>query len=212
MGNHLIDGKFQSDKYPTTPRGKVPLSVEDVTAQDLLWEYAQRRRSVDAEFADDLETALRTAGYAPDGETADVDSASLLSWVTSALQGHAAVSCVCVESATMGSCVWIGIRPDAWSWFHNTVVATGNFPTGESALRLRAWYGLRWFMDHPVLEAGHHVRHVDQALMKYDASKDGASTSWWILPGCSKGVVSVGVRRQEDAVAISSLSSSAVGR
>lgn len=62
---HLIDGEFQSDKYPTTPRGKVPLSVKDPTAQDLLWSYAQRRRSVDAEFADDLEAALRTAGYVP---------------------------------------------------------------------------------------------------------------------------------------------------
>lgn len=65
MGAHLIDGEFQSDKYPTTPRGKVPLSVKDQTAQDLLWEYAQRRRVVDAEFSDDLETALRTAGYTP---------------------------------------------------------------------------------------------------------------------------------------------------
>jgi hypothetical protein len=60
---HLIDGQFQSDKYPTTPRGKVPLSVKDATAQDLLWEYAQRRRAVDKEFADDLEEALRIAGY-----------------------------------------------------------------------------------------------------------------------------------------------------
>lgn len=65
MGSHLVDGKFQSDKYPTTPRGKVPLSIEDPTAQDLLWEYAQRRRAVDAEFADDLETALRAVGYDP---------------------------------------------------------------------------------------------------------------------------------------------------
>jgi hypothetical protein len=65
MGAHLIDGEFQSDKYPTTPRGKVPLSVKDKTAQDLLWEYAQRRRKVDAEFSDDLETALRDAGYKP---------------------------------------------------------------------------------------------------------------------------------------------------
>mgnify|MGYP001614271270 CR=1 FL=1 len=32
-------------------------------SQDLLWEYAQRRRAVDAEFADDLEAALRIAGY-----------------------------------------------------------------------------------------------------------------------------------------------------
>lgn len=65
MGAHLIDGKFQSDKYPTCPRGKVPLSTKDVTAQDLLWEYAQRRRAVDAEFADDLERALIIDGYAP---------------------------------------------------------------------------------------------------------------------------------------------------
>jgi len=64
MGAHLIDGEFQSDKY-VCPRGKVPLSVKDVTAQDLLWEYAQRRRSVDAEFSDDLEMALRIAGYNP---------------------------------------------------------------------------------------------------------------------------------------------------
>jgi hypothetical protein len=75
MGAHLNEaGKFQSDKYPTTPAGKVPLSVEDPTAQDLLWEYAQRRRSVDAEFSDDLETALREAGYAgsrDDGDDGD---------------------------------------------------------------------------------------------------------------------------------------------
>jgi hypothetical protein len=60
---HIIDGEFQSDKYPNCPRGKVPLSVKDPTAQDLLWEYAQRRRAVDAEFADDLETCLRAVGY-----------------------------------------------------------------------------------------------------------------------------------------------------
>ncbi|HMI85954.1 MAG TPA: hypothetical protein VK550_17775, partial [Polyangiaceae bacterium] len=63
---HLTDGEFQSDKYPTTPRGKVPLSVKDPTAQDLLWEYAQRRRSVDAEFSADLEAAVRNAGYVPE--------------------------------------------------------------------------------------------------------------------------------------------------
>jgi hypothetical protein len=63
MGTHLIDGEFQSDKYPTTPRGKVPLSVKDPAAQGLLWEYAQRRRAVDAEFADDLQAALRAVGF-----------------------------------------------------------------------------------------------------------------------------------------------------
>lgn len=65
MGAHLLDGQFQSDKYPETPRGKVPLSCKDPTAQDLLWEYAQRRRAIDAEFSDDLEQALRIAGFQP---------------------------------------------------------------------------------------------------------------------------------------------------
>ncbi len=65
MGAHLISGQFQSDKYPGCPAGKVPLSVEDPSAQPLLWEYAQRRRSVDAEFSADLETALFAAGYTP---------------------------------------------------------------------------------------------------------------------------------------------------
>lgn len=63
MGSHLVDGKFQSDKYPTCPPGKVPLSVEDPMAQDLLWQYAQRRRAVDSEFSSDLETTLLAAGY-----------------------------------------------------------------------------------------------------------------------------------------------------
>ena len=66
MGSHLNEnGEFQSDKYPTCPAGKVPLSIKDLTAQDLLWEYAQRRREVDAEFSDDLETALKAAGFRP---------------------------------------------------------------------------------------------------------------------------------------------------
>jgi hypothetical protein len=63
MGSHIINGQFQSDKYPTCPPGKVPLSVKDPMAQDLLWRYAQRRRKVDAEFAADLESALLTAGF-----------------------------------------------------------------------------------------------------------------------------------------------------
>jgi hypothetical protein len=68
MGTHLIDGEFQSDKYPGCPRGKVPLSCKDPTAQDLLWEYAQRRRAVDAEFSADLEQALKLAGFSPPDE------------------------------------------------------------------------------------------------------------------------------------------------
>lgn len=65
MGDHIVNGKFQSDKYPSCPSGKVPLSIEDATAQDLLWEYAQRRRAVDAGFSEDLETCLRAAGFVP---------------------------------------------------------------------------------------------------------------------------------------------------
>jgi hypothetical protein len=65
MGAHIIDGEFQSDKYPTCPAGKVPLSTKDTTAQDLLFIYAQRRRAVDAEFAADLETALKLKGFEP---------------------------------------------------------------------------------------------------------------------------------------------------
>ncbi len=65
MGAHIVDGLFQSDKYPTCPPGKVPLSVKDSKAQDLLWEYAARRESVDAEFSADLRQALITAGYVP---------------------------------------------------------------------------------------------------------------------------------------------------
>lgn len=68
MGDHLIDGEFQSDKYPSTPRGCVPLKPSDPTAQDLLWEYAQRRRAVDGEFASDLEAALLLKGYCPPSE------------------------------------------------------------------------------------------------------------------------------------------------
>lgn len=61
--HHLIKGEFQSDKYPTCPRGKVPLSVKDKDAQPLLWHYAQLRRPVDSDFAMDLEIALKRAGY-----------------------------------------------------------------------------------------------------------------------------------------------------
>ena len=66
MGAHINkDGIFQSDKYPQCPAGKVPLSIKDKAAQPLLWRYAQTHRLIDAELSDDLETALRAAGYSP---------------------------------------------------------------------------------------------------------------------------------------------------
>lgn len=66
MPAHLDpDGRFQSDKYPTTPPDLVPLKVTDETAQDLLWEYASRRERVDAEFSEDLRHRLREVGFDP---------------------------------------------------------------------------------------------------------------------------------------------------
>ena len=73
MGEHLveIDGKvkIQSDKYPGTPPGKVPLSTSDADARDVLWIYAQRHIERDEEFAQDVLTALQHDGY--DGPTPD---------------------------------------------------------------------------------------------------------------------------------------------
>lgn len=67
MGAHLVDVDgvltFQSDKYPTCPAGKVPLSVKDPEAQLLLWRYAKLHQRLDAEFSADLETALINAGF-----------------------------------------------------------------------------------------------------------------------------------------------------
>lgn len=70
MGAHIDkDGRFQSDKHPTTPPDKVPLSVNDPLAQPLLWEYAEKFRAAnkdnDPEFADDVQARLRAVGYAP---------------------------------------------------------------------------------------------------------------------------------------------------
>ena len=75
---HIVNGQFQSDKYPSCPAGKVPLSVKDKAAQPLLWQYAESHRSIDEVFSDDLQWALRQAGYSPqnpspaesEGETA----------------------------------------------------------------------------------------------------------------------------------------------
>lgn len=59
MGEHLIDGEFKSDKYPWCPKGFVPLKLTDPDARAALKLYAERRRSIDAEFSDDLWKAIR---------------------------------------------------------------------------------------------------------------------------------------------------------
>jgi hypothetical protein len=69
MGDHLVevDGvlTFQSDKYPTCPPGKVPLSVKDKDAQPFLWAYAEIHEKRDPEFSADVKLALINAGYKP---------------------------------------------------------------------------------------------------------------------------------------------------
>ena len=59
------EGKFQSDRYPTTPAGFVPLKTSDKLAQDLLLIYAERRRHIDPDFSDDLITCLAADGFQP---------------------------------------------------------------------------------------------------------------------------------------------------
>ena len=65
MGNHLVGGEFQSDKYPWCARGFVPLKVTDKGAQYLLWEYAQTHRARDPEFSADLDRP-QERGFVPD--------------------------------------------------------------------------------------------------------------------------------------------------
>lgn len=66
MRPHIdAQGRFQSDKYPTTPPGLVPLKTSDELAQDLLLIYAQRRREIATEFSDDLITCLAMDGFRP---------------------------------------------------------------------------------------------------------------------------------------------------
>jgi hypothetical protein len=65
MGEHLVDGEFKSDKYPWCPAGFVALKLSDRDAQPFLWGYAEVHRPRDASFADDLQQALRGAGFYP---------------------------------------------------------------------------------------------------------------------------------------------------
>lgn len=73
---HLVelDGllDFQSDKYPSCPAGKVPISTKDPAGQDLLFEYAHRREvgshgssETDSSFASAVRIALQSRGFVP---------------------------------------------------------------------------------------------------------------------------------------------------
>lgn len=75
MPRHIIEGEFQSDKYPWCQRGFVPLKLTDPMAQPLLFAYAQIRRSRDWAFAEDLIKCLQAAGFPPSSEAAQGDDA-----------------------------------------------------------------------------------------------------------------------------------------
>lgn len=111
MGAHLIDGTFQSDKYPTTPAGKVPLSVKDKDAQDLLWEYAQRHRARDAEFSADLEAALKNAGFVPPTPDGEIHDAGCC-YTPSEMRAEAQRICPC-EDRNCGMVVRCKDHPDS---------------------------------------------------------------------------------------------------
>ncbi len=93
------EGLFQSDKYTWCKPNFVPLKIDDPMAQDLLWEYAQRRRKVDKEFASDLEFALQNAGYVP-GETEHAPDCAIM--LDAGEPGSAGLGCTCGRDAVCG--------------------------------------------------------------------------------------------------------------
>jgi len=78
MGSHTNkDGQFQSDKYPSCPPGKFPLSFTDVKAQPLIWWYSEITQ--DEELANDLKKCLLAVGYeVPEQRTAEQQRWDLL--------------------------------------------------------------------------------------------------------------------------------------
>jgi hypothetical protein len=85
MGAHLVNGEFVSDKFPGTPAGYILLSFKSPRCQDLLWELAERSRPEDEEFADDVQNALRVAGFKPGQSTiGDVTVGEIASGVANA--------------------------------------------------------------------------------------------------------------------------------
>lgn len=67
-------GEFQSDKYPTALADTVPLALHDRMAQDLLYIYAQRRKSKDFAFSVAVMERLLDFGYKPDVDPSTIFS------------------------------------------------------------------------------------------------------------------------------------------
>lgn len=94
MGKHLVDGKFQSDRSPETPPNHMLVDFDDKLAQPALWALAEAYRETDPEFADDVELALRIAGFKPPaaagvGDVTVGEIATGVANTASAVAGHA---------------------------------------------------------------------------------------------------------------------------
>ena len=61
MGDHIIDGEFQSDKYPTCPRGKVPLSIKAAATEELTRLRGERDEVVRIATTYQQDAAIRDA-------------------------------------------------------------------------------------------------------------------------------------------------------
>ncbi len=121
MGAHIIDGEFQSDKYEWCLPGFVPLKLTDPMAQPFLWAYAEERRSIDAEFADDLQEVLRLNGYngAKEKESNGVDSEP--------------VSRVVRATCMAPTCAWARMR--------SAIIRSGSISSTEVAARIASsWF------------------------------------------------------------------------
>lgn len=68
MGEHIVNGEFQSDKYPWCKPGFVPMKFTDPMSHAGLWEYARVRESEDKEFSEDLRECLLKHGYNPEDD------------------------------------------------------------------------------------------------------------------------------------------------
>jgi len=60
---HLTQRGVFRDKYDWCKKGFLALKFTDPMAQDLIDEYAYRRREIDIEFTEDVFTALHNVGY-----------------------------------------------------------------------------------------------------------------------------------------------------
>ena len=60
MSSHIVNGQFQSDKYPWCKPGFVPLKLTDPLARKVLMEYAYGRAAKDVDFSTDLIACIQT--------------------------------------------------------------------------------------------------------------------------------------------------------